>query len=182
MDLKLIETGNGGDLVKLGDNLELINGFQNMPYLAMFGGNVEQSTPQTRKLGEQNFDWWGNSLLFPTNSAIQFNSLTEKTLMNVSLNSAGRVKIQNAILSDLNFMNAFAKVEVEVSLLGLDKVKIFLKILQPNNLESDEFIYIWDSTNFELSENGVSKPRDWNYIITDNDEIIELNNGDLLIY
>ena len=37
MDLKLIETGNGGDLVKLGDNLELINGFQNMPYLAKIG-------------------------------------------------------------------------------------------------------------------------------------------------
>lgn len=182
MDLKLIETGNGGDIVQKGDIIQLINGFQNMPYLALFGGNIEQSTPKTRKEGEQVFDWWGNSLLFPNNLETQFNSLTEKTLMNVSLTSAGRIKIQNAVLEDLKFMKAFAKINVDVSIIGVDKVKIFIQIQQPNNIESDEFIYIWDATLFELTTDETATTRDFNYIITDDGFILSTEDDDTLIW
>ena len=58
MDLKLIETGNGGDLVKNSKDLEVIFGFQNMPYLALFGGNPGFSTPTQRPENSQAFDWW----------------------------------------------------------------------------------------------------------------------------
>jgi hypothetical protein len=37
-------------------------GIENMPYLGMFGGNIEESTVnKVEKL--QSFDWWGNNLI-----------------------------------------------------------------------------------------------------------------------
>ena len=35
-DLKMVETGDGGDFVLVGADLQLIDGFQNMPYLGCF--------------------------------------------------------------------------------------------------------------------------------------------------
>jgi hypothetical protein len=73
MDLAIIETGNGGDLQLVGNDLAMVNGIENMPYLGMFGGNIEESTVnKVEKL--QSFDWWGNNLLMPGNQSIQFNS------------------------------------------------------------------------------------------------------------
>jgi hypothetical protein len=68
MDLRLVETGNGGDLIRTINDLNVINGLSNYPYLAMFGGNVSQSTPQTKEVGEESFDWFGNVFLDKKNS------------------------------------------------------------------------------------------------------------------
>jgi hypothetical protein len=79
MDLVLIEqNGNGGDLILQGNDLAVCTGYENIPYLSMCGGS----------------DWWGNEFLDP---AQQFNSLTEKTLRQYALNSAGRVAIEQAV-------------------------------------------------------------------------------------
>lgn len=45
-DLKLKETGSGGDLIFNGNDLEVVEGFQNMPYLGIYGGNLEQNTKE----------------------------------------------------------------------------------------------------------------------------------------
>lgn len=172
MDLKIIETGNGGDLAKNGDQIRVINGFQNMPYLAMFGGNHEESTPNSRRPAEKRFDYWGNELLLRSSPEQQFNSLTEKTLKSVSLNSAGRIKILDAVKSDLEFMRAFANVSVDVQIIAQDRVKISVIIQQPDNLESDEFIYIWDATAFELDATGVTFPKKYSYLLTEIGDII----------
>lgn len=155
MDLEVIETGNGGDLVLKGNDLAFIFGFQNMPYLALFGGNVEASTPVERIPSEQAFDWWGNSLL-PNKPEVQFNSLTERTLNNVAVNSAGRLEIENAVKKDLEFMDAFAKVSVDVSIVSTDRVRILVSILEPENLDPKEFQFIWDFTKQELTNDNDS--------------------------
>lgn len=155
MDLEVIESGNGGDLVLKGNDLAFIFGFQKMPYLALFGGNVEASTPVERIPSEQAFDWWGNSLL-PNKPEVQFNSLTERTLNNVAVNSAGRLEIENAVKKDLEFMDAFAKVSVEVSIVSTDRVRIFVAILEPENLDPKEFQFIWDFTKKELTDDNNS--------------------------
>lgn len=151
MDLKLVEEGNGGDLVKNNTDIAVILGFQNMPYLAMFGGNTEGSTPTNRVAGEQAFDWWGNSLLMANDQAIQFNSLTEKTVKEVPLTSSGRVLIEQAIKKDLEFMQQFAQVLVETSITSTDKILISIRIQQPDNLQVKEFIFIWDTSRQELT-------------------------------
>lgn len=151
MDLQIIETNNGGDLVKNPKDLQVIYGFQNMPYLAMFGGNVEESTPEVREDGKQSFDWWGNNLLFPKDASVQFNSETERVLNSVPLTSQGRVLIEQAVLKDLSFFQSIgdSEVRVAVSIESDDRVLIGIKIGQKISA------YIWDATMSELTEGVV---------------------------
>lgn len=150
MDLELIETGDGGDIVKTAKDISVIYGLQNMPYLALFGGNIEASTDIRRLPNEQAYDYWANSLLFRDNSSIQYNSLTERTLHQVALTSAGRLQIEQAVLQDLQFMKAFTKVAVSVAIIATDKVRIGVKIQEPDNVEQKVFVFIWDATKREL--------------------------------
>jgi len=145
MDLKVIETGNGGDITKNGSDLAMVFSFENMPYLALFGGNVEAVTQQKRLESEQAFDFWGNSLLFINDTSIQFNSLTEKTLQETPLTSSGRLIIENAIKADLEFMAPFAEVTVVTEIVATDQINIGIGIKKPDNLEEKRFIYIWEN-------------------------------------
>lgn len=152
MDLELIENGDGGDLIKNPKDLSVIEGFENMVYLAFFGGNVEQSTPVLRLESEQAGDWWGNTLLFPDDAKIQFNSEVERILNKVALNSFGRTKIIEAMKKDTAFMRDFANITYGVTIIGPDKVILGVKLVQPDNLQEKAFIFIWDSTNKELMD------------------------------
>ena len=143
-DCLILETLNGGDLNKVGNDLALAYGWENMPYLAMFGGNPKQSTPSVRVDGEQNFDWWGNG--YESDGAVQINSETERVLSQVSLNSNGRILIEQAVNRDLEFMKAFANVTVAVSIISDDRVQIDISIQELMNLQNNLFRYIWDNT------------------------------------
>lgn len=151
MDVLLIETGNGGDLVLRGNDLVMNKGMMNMPYLGMFGGNVKAVTKEKLKT-EQSFDWWGNELLMPQDESIQFNSLLEKAFMEIPLTSSGRIKIEQVVKKTLAFMNDFAEVFVKVDIIATDKVKIFIRLTQPKNLSGrlddiyKDFVFIWDAT------------------------------------
>ena len=83
-----------------------------------------------------------------------------KPLKTVALTSSGRVEILNVIKEDLNFMEEFSTVTVEVFVVSTDRIEILVKIQEPDNLESNEFTYIWDSTKAELtglsSDNGIT--------------------------
>lgn len=148
-DLKLIETGSGGDLVLLGNDLVVINSFQNMPYLALFGGNIEENT-KTYEYGEQRFDYWANELLYNKLPKIQYNSNTERLLNKSVLNSSSRLLIEETIKKDLSFMSEFSTISVESSITSVDRLEILVKIDQPNNLESVIFTYIWNVAKQEL--------------------------------
>ena len=157
MDLEVIETGNGGDFFKKTKDLSVIEGFESMPYICMFGGNLAASTPTTRIPTEQAFDFWGNSLLFPNDPDIQFNSETERVLMTVPVNSAGRVLLEQAIKKDLQPMKKFCQIAVVVSILSDDKIGFGIALRKPSNLQQKEFIYIWDATRRELLEREIAK-------------------------
>ena len=152
MDLELRETNDGGDIIKNSKDVSVIFGFENMPYLAMFGGNVEESTPLIRKKNQQSFDWWGNSVLFPNDTSVQLNSETEMVLNTVALNSFGRGLIEKAVKNDLEFMKDFAEVTVDVSLESPSRAVIGIKLVKKDNLQKREFIYIWDYTTKELTQ------------------------------
>lgn len=147
----MVETGNGGELVKRGNDLYLISGFSNMIYLALFGGNIEAVTTN-RQTGDLAYDFWGNNLLMPQKDSIQFNSRTEAALKNTPLTSAGRLIIQQAVEKDLEFMDAFAIVTVNVVIVSTFKVKININVEQPASISgsiSDQyraFSFIWDGT------------------------------------
>jgi len=161
MDLRLIEYGNGGDLVKTAKDLVVIYGFENMAYIAMFGGNVEASTPTERLATEQAYDYWANNLLMPALPGIQFNSETERALKKTPLTSYGRALIEQAVINDLRFMKDFAKVGVSVSIISDDRIIIGVQIQEPDNLQKREFIFLWDNTRSELEiiDNTIVKPK-----------------------
>lgn len=157
MDLKLKETFNGGDIVKATKDFVVIYGLGNMPYIALFGGNVEANTPTRRVSGEQNFDWWGNELLMNEDQGLQFNSDTERALITTPLTSAGRSRIQAAVARDLKFMKDFARVGVSVAIIATDIVRIGIQVQEPDNLEARDFIFIWDATRGELVDDLPSR-------------------------
>lgn len=148
-DLKLTETNDGGDLIVLGSDLEVINGFENMIYLALFGGNIEESTRKYNPT-EQRFDYWGNDLFAQNDSSIQFNSETERLLNNIAISSSSRLLIESAVKNDLAFMTDFGTLTVLVSLTAVDRIEISIKFQEPNSFSSNDFTYIWDNTKNEL--------------------------------
>lgn len=162
MDLKIVETYDGGDVVKTTKDLKIIYGLSNMPYLALFGGCVEASTPTERIASEQNFDWWGNDLLMRDNRGLQFNSETERALKNIPLTSAGRQLIEQAVIRDLQHMKELARIGVSVVIIATDVVRIGIRVEEPDNLEQRDFIFIWDATRGELVEDLPSRTISFN--------------------
>jgi hypothetical protein len=158
IDVDVIETGNGGDLRLIGRDLALVSGWDNMPYLGMFAGNVGHPTPVNRVSGEEGFDWWGNSLLFGDTPDVQFNSLTEARLTEITLTSAGRVSIEQAIFRDLAFMRPFAEIKVSTEITGIDRLRIMIVVKKPDTLQQQVYIYLWDGVtgtlNFMPSNQG----------------------------
>jgi len=133
-DLLIYETGNGGDLKLRGNDLAMVDGVENMPYLACFGGNVEGN-------------WWGNELLMPNRPDRHFVSETERTLNSVALNSAGRVKIEQAVLNDLAFLKKAmpgTSISVSASIAGVDKVVIKV------NISGEQTVFVWNPETQEL--------------------------------
>jgi hypothetical protein len=151
VDILSVETGNGGDMLLKGRDLGAAFGWENMVYLAMFGGNVGFPTPRTRPNGEQAFDWWGNGVIAPNDITVQFNSLTENALNTIALTSSGRVLIEDAVKKDLAFMSAFANLAISVTITGVDRLQIAIRIARPDNLQSEELIYLWDGVDGSLT-------------------------------
>lgn len=149
VDLRIIENFDGGDFVLRANDLQLISGFQNMPYIGMFGGNKQSTTGA--KTTEQTFDFWGNFLFHPNDSKIWFNSITESLLEVIALNSNNRIKIEEAVKKDLEFIKEFASLKVSVQLLTVDKIRINIEIQEPNALNATIFTYIWNATEMELT-------------------------------
>lgn len=146
VDLKIIENFNGGDVVYIGGDFRLTHSFDTMVYLALFGGNIEvKNGGQFNGQEEQNVDWWGNTLLMQETPSTKYVSLTEKTLSSVAMTSSSLEKIKRAVIEDLNFMSQFANISVSVSIIGVDRYIIYIRIERPLNLESQEFTYIWNA-------------------------------------
>lgn len=126
-DVAVIETGNGGDLQLVGNDLGIVYSIQNMLYLAWFGGNIEQDTkPKVEE--RESLDYWGNLLFNPSTQSAWFNSLTERTLNNTALTSSGRVIIENAMKKDLDFLSDLGvEVTLEVSIIATDWIQAIIK-------------------------------------------------------
>lgn len=121
MDLKLINTLDGGELVQSGNDFATVSGVENTVYLALFGGSK----------------WVGN---FLTDKPYQ--SETEKTLNTVTLNSDGRLQIEQAVNKDLQYLNDIPGTTwtTSVSITGPNSVKIGVTI------NGQQFDYLWNPT------------------------------------
>ncbi len=147
MDLGIIETGNGGDFSMSGPNPDMVYGIENHPYLGMYGGNKESSTSSV-KIALESFDFWGNSLLWRDNESIQMNSEFERALDKIALTSQGRNRLIDIAKKDLEFMSAYAKIEVEASITATDRLEMLIRIIQQDSKADVKII------NFRKSADG----------------------------
>lgn len=124
-DVLIIETGNGGDLVLRGNDLVIVQGVENQPYLHMFGGDA---------------GWWGNDLI--SRPEFQWTSETTAALSASALTSDGRIQIEQAIIDDMKpFEKRYAvKVTVSVVISGPDRLSIQVTI----NGEMKEYTFTPD--------------------------------------
>lgn len=144
-DLLIYETGDGGDLKVLNNDLALTTSLYNQVYLCLFGGNVEASTKGNELNNEKRFDWWGNSLL-----ELNFNSETERTINNVTLNASGRLKILQAVKNDLKPIDLVANYTVEVILENVNRFKILINLTEKLNKQEKIIQILWDISKDEV--------------------------------
>lgn len=149
-DINLFETGSGGDIAIVNDDILLCEQLYQQAYLALFGGNIEAVTTGNEAALQYRQDWWANALLFANNPAKQFNSITEKTIKESPLNSKGRLAIISAVQTDLQYLKNIAEVQVNVVILSTDKLQILINISQPQGLQSVTLQILWDSAKTEF--------------------------------
>jgi hypothetical protein len=125
-DVLLYETGNGGDVLVRGNDLAAVSGYENAPYLSMFGGS----------------DWWGNYL-----TTGKYQSQTEAILLTTPLTSSGRLLIENAINADLAFLSDIEGTtwSVNTAITGPNRLEITITI------NGDTFSYVWNPDTLFLT-------------------------------
>lgn len=149
-DILLYESGDGGEMAILSNDLELGETLYQQVYLSLFGGNLKANTRIDNLISEELFDWWGNSLFFSENPSKQFNSKTERTLDNVALNSSGRLVILQAVKDDLSYLSELLNYNVDVELFGVNKIRIIINFTQKTNQENKTLQLVYDNAKNEL--------------------------------
>ena len=152
MDLKIIETHNGGDVVLKGNDLVITESLFNQPYISLFGGNAEQSTSDVGDTDHERSDFWGNDLLMRDDIANQFNSNFERAIQETVLNSSGIASLEEVVLDDLEHLKELANVTVRLSLLSNARIKINIHLQELDTLDDQIFVYLWDGTKLESIE------------------------------
>lgn len=149
----IYEDGNGGQLYSLNNDIAKTEGLQMLAYLKMFGGNINASTVKDNNIGELRLDWWGNDT--SENSDKWINSETERTLRGIELSGSSIAKIKQSVENDCKSLSKYGKIDVAVTLPGINKVKIVISITEPGNKESNSLIIIWDATKNEIIEQKI---------------------------
>lgn len=151
MDLKLKETGSGGDLIFSGGDIQLTSEIYNQLYLGRFGGNKKASTNDQFLENEERYDYWGNILFLSNNPNEQFNSRFEKSLNEIELSSSGRIKLERIANEDLNYLDGLSTHESEVVIESVDRIKLIDSI---TNKDNTKFSYIWNEAKDEIIDDN----------------------------
>lgn len=149
-DILLFENGGGGEMAILNNDLEMSETLYQQVYLALFGGNLEGNTKNNVLITEERLDWWGNTLFFNDVPSKQFNSNTERTLLNVALNSSGRLSVIQAVTNDLMYLSDLIDSTVDVQFYDTNKIRIIVKFTQKAKQENKVLQLVYDNAKQEL--------------------------------
>lgn len=149
-DLLLYETGNGGDLSILNNDLVMAEALYQQVYLALFGGNIEANTKPRYVESEERFDYWGNSLVWKDKETRQFNSLTERAIRNNPISSSGRLAVLQAVNEDLSYLTSLLTYSADVSITGVDSLTITVKFTSKTNQEDKVLEFVYDNAKNTL--------------------------------
>lgn len=120
IDVALIETGSGADLIFRDGDLQPARGVENVPYLSQFGGTD---------------DWWGNQFVEQP-----YDCKTEQALINNPLTSKGRNNIEEAIVEDIAYVKTIlpdTTITQSVVITGNDALSVVM------NFDGQQFKMLW---------------------------------------
>jgi phage gp46-like protein len=149
-DIALFESGSGGDFSIVNNDLLMGETLYQQIYIALFGGNVQESTKASYLETEDRYDYWGNSLIWKDVKTKQFNSETERTILNTTLNSSGRMSIIQAIYQDLNYLVAVVTLSVDVEILDTNSLRIIVNISGKTNQQNKLLQLVFDNAKKEV--------------------------------
>jgi hypothetical protein len=149
-DISIFETGQGGDFSIVENDLLMSESLYQQIFLALFGGNIEASTKTTYLESEERFDYWANALLWKDEKTKQFNSETERTIQNNTLNSSGRLKIIQAINVDLDYLKPIIDYTIEVEISGRDNLKITVGFSEKSNQQDRVLQMVYSNAKNEV--------------------------------
>lgn len=149
-DINLHESGNGGEMAIVSNDLLMGESLFQQVYLALFGGNIEAVTRGDELITEERFDYWANPLFFSEIPSKQFNSITEKTINSVALNSQGRLSIINAVNEDLSYLTELLNYSIDVQIFEVNKIRIIINFTPKNNQQSRVLQLVYDNAKNEL--------------------------------
>lgn len=154
-DILIFESGDGGQISLVKDDIVLNEVLYNQFYLALFGGNLEANTIGNEIEGEIRSDYWANSLIFNQNPNMQFNSNTERVLDSVVLNTSGRLEIERAVNEDLAYLKNLVNFTTNVYFEGTNKVIIEVAFTEKSNQQEKTLQLVYDNAKKELIINRV---------------------------
>lgn len=149
-DINLHESGSGGEIAIVSNDLLMSEMLYQQVYLALFGGNIESNTKNDVLRGEERFDYWANSLVWQTQPTRQFNSNTERTIQNIVLNSSGRLELLRAVNDDLQYLSNLLNFTVDVQFVDSNKVRIIVNFTAKGNQEDKVLQLVYDNAKGEL--------------------------------
>ena len=149
-DINLHESGSGGEMAIVSNDLLMGEALFQQVYLALFGGNVEANTIGNELLSEERFDYWQNPLFFSETPSKQFNSNTERELQKVVLNTSGRLKIIQTVSDDLEYLSNLLKYDVDVQFVGTNHIRIIINFAQKGSQENRVLQMVYDNAKGEL--------------------------------
>lgn len=149
-DIILFETGSGGDFSIEDNDLLMGESLYQQIYLSLFGGNIEASTKSRYLESEERFDYWANSLFWKNDTTKQFNSETERTIQNNTLNSLGRVNIIQSVNVDLEYLKAILDYSVDVSITGVNSLVITILFREKTNQQDRILELVYDNAKKEV--------------------------------
>lgn len=149
-DILIYESGDGGEWSIQNKDLALVETLWQQVYLALFGGNIEANTSPNVLITEERLDWWGNSLIYPENPEMQFNSNTERALGNTALNSAGRLTILRAVETDLDYLSPMLNYTADVELVTQDRIRIIVNFTPKGNNQNRVLVLVYDNAKNEV--------------------------------
>ena len=149
-DINLHESGNGGEMAIVSNDLLMGEVLFQQVYLALFGGNLEANTIGNELVSEERFDYWANPLFFAEIPSKQFNSNTERELQKVVLNTAGRLRIIQVVNEDLSYLTILLNYDVDVQFVGTNHIRIIVNFTQKGSQENRVLQMVYNNAKGEL--------------------------------
>lgn len=139
-DVQLFQSVDGGEITVVNGLMTMSGGLGTAAYLSLFGGN-EDCTGRP----DCPFSWWAN--FSETDKAFKQISVTQYLLKTLPAIPVNLRRIEDAVTEDLQWMldnNIASDIDAHnVSIIGVNKIKIIVRIIAEGVESRFEFVENW---------------------------------------